>query len=219
MRILARDPERELPAAGVVAGDGGARLHRRWEQPLVDDAQVHRDGRRRERGIRIAAGDRPGERDVRADVGMQLRRTGHRRLLGIDDGAERIVVDVDQIERVARRLARLGDDERDAVADVAHRVDGEQRMRRHLEVAVRHHPGARHRIHLVRPGRGRCRRRRRRDWCGPARCRSALTRACAHGLRSTAAYSMRGSWMSSVYVALPVMRRGSSRRLRPCRSE
>ena len=59
------DPEQAtLPTAGVVAGDGGARLDRRWEQPLVDDAQIHRDGRCRERGIGVAAGDRPGERDV-----------------------------------------------------------------------------------------------------------------------------------------------------------
>src|SRR5205807_7713301 len=39
-----------------------------------------------------------------------------------------------------------------------------------------------------------------------------LMRAAAWGLRTTQAWCMPGIWMSSRYTAVPVMRRGSSRR-------
>ena len=39
---------------------------------------------------------------------------------------QRLVVDLDELGRVARELARLGDDDRDRVADEAHAADGER---------------------------------------------------------------------------------------------
>jgi hypothetical protein len=56
------------------------------------------------------------------------RRRG--RLRGVDDRRQLLVVDLDQLGRVLRLQIGLGDDERDLVADVAHLLPGEHRMRR-----------------------------------------------------------------------------------------
>ena len=47
--------------------------------------------------------------------------------LRIDDRRQRLVLDVDQLERVVRLIRRLGDDDGDRVADVPHDVLGERR--------------------------------------------------------------------------------------------
>ena len=48
----------------------------------------------------------------------------------VDDGRQRLVVDVDELGRVLGEVERLGDDERDGVADETHLVVGERRARR-----------------------------------------------------------------------------------------
>ena len=51
---------------------------------------------------------------------MQLRRARlRRRCLRVDHRRQRLVVDVDQLERVVGLIRRLGDDHGDDVADVA----------------------------------------------------------------------------------------------------
>ncbi len=47
---------------------------------------------------------------------------------------QRLVVDVDELERVLRLVPALGDDDGDAVADVAHDVFGQLRIRGDLQV-------------------------------------------------------------------------------------
>ena len=44
------------------------------------------------------------------------------RLLGIDDGGQRVVVDEDELGRVLALVALLGDDGDDGLADEAHRA-------------------------------------------------------------------------------------------------
>ena len=59
---------------------------------------------------------------------MSSRMTGApgvERLAGVDDRVERLVLDVDQLERVAGRVAVLGDDEGDLLALEADLVGGE----------------------------------------------------------------------------------------------
>ena len=58
------------------------------------------------------------------------------RALGIDDGLERLVLDVDRLRRAPRLLGMLGCDERDRLAVVADAVDREHRLVGELE-AVR----------------------------------------------------------------------------------
>jgi hypothetical protein len=59
---------------------------------------------------------------VRRAIGVDERRAGHPRLVGVEDGREHVVGDVDEAARGIRRFGGLGDDRDDALADVAHDV-------------------------------------------------------------------------------------------------
>ena len=72
---------------------------------------------------------------------MDERRAVLERLLDVGDGAERLVVDLDQLGCVLRERTALRDDDRNAVALEARLVDGERVVRRHLDV-FRDGPGA-----------------------------------------------------------------------------
>ena len=71
------------------------------------------------------------------EVGADHRRVGVERLAGVDDGVERVVVDVDELQRVAGRVAVLGDDERHLLTLEAHLVGGQHGL--HV-VGQRRHP-------------------------------------------------------------------------------
>ena len=62
------------------------------------------------------------ERDIVGDVIVELRRAGLGRFLRIGHRRQRFDVDLDRFRRVARLRHRLGDDEGDGVADIAHLV-------------------------------------------------------------------------------------------------
>ena len=64
------------PVAGDELRDRAARLHRRRDQPLLDDPIADDDVGRLERRVDVAAGDRPVEREVAGRFGVQLRRAG-----------------------------------------------------------------------------------------------------------------------------------------------
>ena len=72
--------------------------------------------------------------DVVADDGG----VGVERLAGVDHRRQRLVLDVDQLQRVACRVAVLGDDERHLLTLVAHLVRGQHGL--HV-VRQRRHPG------------------------------------------------------------------------------
>ena len=74
---------------------------------------------------------------------MREGRAVCERLRDVDDGVQRLVVDLDELCRVLRLRARLGDHDGDAVALVARRV-GQRIVRRVLHV-LGDRPGARHR--------------------------------------------------------------------------
>ena len=57
------------------------------------------------------------------------RRVGLERAARVDHRLERLVLDVDQLERVAGRVVVVGDDERDLLALEAHLVGREHRLR------------------------------------------------------------------------------------------
>ena len=71
------------------------------------------------------------------DVVADDRRVRVERLAGVDHRSQRLVLDVDQLERVAGRVAVLGDDERDLLALEAHLVGGQHGL--HV-VGQRRHP-------------------------------------------------------------------------------
>ena len=111
-------------------------MHPRVDDLLLDDdvgPREHRLGRRGIAGLPVEA----------VVVGLALevvaddRRSGER-LRGVDDRIEHVVLDVDQLQRVARRVAVLGDDERHLLALETHLVGGQHRL--HV-VGQRRHPG------------------------------------------------------------------------------
>ena len=69
----------------------------------------------------------------------------------VDHRRQRVVIDLDQLGRVARDLARVGDDEGDGIADMPHLVGGQREARRHDHRRGRRHLGdARHRAEPLR---------------------------------------------------------------------
>ena len=72
--------------------------------------------------------------DVRAEVRELQRRAGCHRLLHVDDGGQRVVVDLHEVRGVGGGRRALGDDHGDGLADEPHPV-GRQRRPRQLGVA------------------------------------------------------------------------------------
>ena len=142
VRRLARDVRGQLPGDRVHVGHRAARLHRRRMRARVDHVERHRHLGGRECGVRrrLVAG-LPVE-DVVVGLALEVvadhRCVGVQRLAGVDDRWQRLVLDVDQLERVARRVAVLGDDEGHLLALVAHLVGGQHRL--HVG-RQRRHPG------------------------------------------------------------------------------
>ena len=118
---------RPLPGAAVVLDEGAAELERRRveavEVQLGDRDDVVCLG---ERGVDVAPLPDARVGHVPAALLVEHGRAVLERLAGVDDDVERLVLDLDELRGVARELARLGDDGRDRLADVAHLADGER---------------------------------------------------------------------------------------------
>ena len=134
------------PLAGAHLRQRRARLHRVRDQALLDDPLVDHQLGVLERRVDVAAGDDPVERLIARHVGVQLRRAGLHGLLGVGHRRQRLVVDVDQLERIVGALLRLGHDNGDDVADVADGILRGAGIGRDLELGVRHEPRARRRL-------------------------------------------------------------------------
>ena len=129
VRRLARDPDGQLLAALIPARDAAARLHRVADQPLVDDPQADDLVRAPHRRLdRVPVADLGPVGDVVAPVVVQLRRVRLERFLHVDDGRQLLVVDLDRLGAVLSGVARLGDHERDRVADLTHLAVAHQRV-------------------------------------------------------------------------------------------
>ena len=112
------------------------------------------------------------------------RAVGCQRRLGARQRRQFLVLDVDQVERVARRLLVDGDDDGDLLAGEAHLVHGEDAVLLAVDAHCRAGVSAPVSTSLT-PG----------SACA-ARTSMRAMRACGYGLRSTLACSMPGSWMS-----------------------
>ena len=115
----------------VVVADRAARLHRRGGDP-IDDELAADDARGGGEGSfgRGAVADLMHEADVVGAIRPDLGRAGRERAFGRDDGRERLVLDLDQLGRVNRLVAALGDDKGDVIADPAHGIGDEGREAR-----------------------------------------------------------------------------------------
>ena len=118
-----------------------ARFDRRRREPLVHHALREHDVSRGEGLVNGAvvhlplapdAGtgrERP-DRPVVRKVGVQYCRPPGQRCLGIDHRRQRVVVDGDGVDRVARHVAVAGHDDGDRIADEADHVGGDRAMLR-----------------------------------------------------------------------------------------
>ena len=153
VRRLRRHVDRRLAGRRVDVGDAPAALERRRVAARVE--RVERDHlvglRERAVGGLLVA----GLPVVDVIVGLAFlvvaddRRAVGERLLRRGDRRQDLVVDVDQLERVAGDVGALGDDRRDLLALEAHLVGGEHglrvaRERRHPRQVVLRHQLARH---------------------------------------------------------------------------
>ena len=131
MRVLARRIERVVAGGAVEFADRGARLHRVRNEPVVDEVELDDARRLGEGGIdRGEVAEAPVVAKIARHIGKDLRRARLQRLAGIDDRRLLDIVDLDLVGRLARLLEGLGDDDRDRVADMAHMVGRERRVRR-----------------------------------------------------------------------------------------
>ena len=81
-------------------GHRAARLHRVGDEPLLHEALPDDDFGVVERAVGVAIGELPVERLIAGRFVVQLRRASGQRLLCVGDDGQRLVVDVDQVERV-----------------------------------------------------------------------------------------------------------------------
>jgi hypothetical protein len=142
----------ELPGLRVEVGDHAARLQRGRVTARVDDVARHdgvRLGEDAVGGVLVAR--LPGRAGQVVDLALLVvadqRRVGVERAAGVDDRGQRVVLDVDELERVARRVLVRGDDERDLLALEADLVAGEHRLR---VVGDRRHPRQAERLEVLR---------------------------------------------------------------------
>src|SRR5215208_5385018 len=132
VRRLGGHPERHLLCAHVVVRYGPARLHRRRVDAGVDHLLLYGDVGLLEGALRrLPVPVIPLEDHVVRLLGLVvpddrgIRIEGPR---GLDDDRERLVVDLDQLERVLGRVPIVGYDEGDLLALEAHLVGGEDRL-------------------------------------------------------------------------------------------
>ncbi len=122
VRVLRCGVERVIVVGGVVVADCDARLHAHRLDAVVLDSQLDDVPRVGEDGVGcVLAAEHQPEPDIalRAIV-PDLDGAILGRIFELDHRRERFVVDLHQLGRIACLGERLGDDERDPVADEAH---------------------------------------------------------------------------------------------------
>ncbi len=131
MGILRGGVERVLPGRPIEFGDRGAGLHGIGDETLVDQVDLGDMGRLGEGRIHGAlVAEMPVVAEIALGLGPDLRRVGLQRIGRIDRGLQLLIVDRDQLGRVAGLGSGLGDDDGDMIADMAHEIGHQRRMRR-----------------------------------------------------------------------------------------
>ena len=134
---LGDTPEREHARAGIERRGEPARLDRHagvaLDREKLPQAQVGAG----ERGRAVAALRLDPVDDVASQGVVKNHRARLEGLSRVGDGRERLPVDVDQIERVFREIAALGEHERDGLADVANSIARERRLKTRGEARPR----------------------------------------------------------------------------------
>ncbi len=133
MRVLAGRIEDVLAGRAVELADRGARLHRIRHEAVVNQVELDDPGRLADRGLdRGGIAEMPVVADIARRLRPDLRRARLQRRDDFDDRRLDGVIDGDLLGGVARLPEAVGDDDRHRVADMAHTVDRQHRMRRLL---------------------------------------------------------------------------------------
>ena len=151
MRRLIAVVDVELAGLGIEVGDDAARLERRRMAARIDDVAFDNGVGLRERAVGggLVAGfpGRAGEVVALARlVVADQRRVRVERFAGVDDRGQRLVLDVDQLERVVRRVLVRRDHERDFLALESDLVTCEHGLG---VVGDRRHPGEPERLEVL----------------------------------------------------------------------
>ena len=147
VRVLARGIQRVASARNIVVADGSPRLHRVRDHPVVCQVDLNHVRGRRQRRVHVVLGAKnPVVAEVARSVVVDAVFAGER-LLHVDNRRQLLVVDLDQLGGGTRLAKRFRNDDRHLIADMAHLVDYQRRMRRllhRLAVAAVDLPAARH---------------------------------------------------------------------------
>ena len=127
---LDRAADRVALLVAVVLREAAARLHAVGAHP-VDDDRIPDDVRGAGEGRidRLPVAGRVGEGFVARVVVPHRRRAGRERRLGRNDGGQRLIVDFDQLGGILRLAQGFRHDEGDRIADIAHPVLRQERLR------------------------------------------------------------------------------------------
>jgi hypothetical protein len=125
VRDLGGRVDRVLVALGQRLHHHAARLHRGRDQPLLQVPPLDHDVGLGLGRVVVAAVEGPQERLVGALVGVHQDLVLER-LLHVHDRGQRVVVDLDRLQRVRGRVAVAGHHHGDALADVPDLVDRER---------------------------------------------------------------------------------------------
>ena len=126
VRGLSARPQRELPVL-VDGRDGGVLLEGKVRVPLIEEGVVEDTVRLGEAALDVAEGHRDALVDVSFLAIVVDARLGRREgLLGLGDRRERLVVDVDEVERLEGRQLVLRDDGGHGIADEADLVEAQR---------------------------------------------------------------------------------------------
>src|SRR6185437_346193 len=116
--------ERIAVVARVIFADRAACLHGEGVEAIVEELELRhmrRLGEGRVDGIDIAHAQ--GEAGVVGRFGIDLRRALLYRIARAHHRRQHLVVDIDELGRIPRTRLAVGDDQRNALADIAHLVD------------------------------------------------------------------------------------------------
>ena len=135
VRVLSRHPQCEFARRVVEVGQRGSWLDGMGDQALIPEIDLRRvDGARESLLGRVLVADLEVEGDVVRSLLMDLSGAVLRRGPDVDRHLERLVVDRHQIGGIASRIAIRRNHDRHRVTHVAHRVVGENRVQRLLEI-------------------------------------------------------------------------------------
>ena len=129
MRCLGARPYRERAAKGFDDSKDAARLHRRGDITVGAELFLHHHCRAGKGRVRVSLAGGHRQRKIGIPCRLDQRRAGLERFDRVSHHRQVLILDLNQLERIERRDATLGNNHRHRVADVGDFFRREQRDR------------------------------------------------------------------------------------------